>query len=145
MAGRKPIKCYEYDPDGKYLREFESYQHVRNTYFPEDTGKRPLFKSKKDYLKLSNGNFIANYRIGQSNLKKLERIRTCKYCSTNKNINNTAVEVFNLKGEKIAEFKNFYIASLMTGIDKTVLWSRLNSKSTITPNRDNLEFKYKTP
>lgn len=146
MAGKPKIKCYEYDSNYKYLGEYESVQEVRNKYFSNDLGKRKLFESgKNDYYKLDNGNFIANYRIGRHNLLKLERIKNCVYCSTNKNIKNKEIEVFNLKGEKIAEFKNLYIACEMLKIPMNTLWNRLNVTSNLRNklNKDNLEFKYK--
>jgi hypothetical protein len=146
MAGRLKIKCYEYNPEGKYLQEYESIQEVRAKYFPDDLGKRPLLETgKEDYFQLDNENFIANYRIGRDNLRKLEKIRNCLYCSTNNNRDDKEIEVFNLRGELIATFKNAYITSLITKIPSSTLHHRLYSrdKSKNTQNRDNLVFKYK--
>lgn len=146
MAGRAKIKCYEYNSEGKYLQEYESQQEVRNKYFSSDIGKRPLLKSGiEDYFKLQNGNFIANYRIGRDKLIKLERIKNCIYCNDSGNIKNQEVEVYNLKNELIATFKNSHFTSVMLKIDLSTLHSRVNSISNIrnTPNKDNLEFKYK--
>ena len=146
MAGKPKIKCYEYDSNYKYLGEYESVQEVRNKYFSNDLGKRKLFESgKDDYYKLDNGNFIANYRVGGYNLSKLERIKDCVYCSTNKNIENKEIEVFNLKGEKIAEFKNVYIASRICNIPHSTLSQRLNPKNNKRNkvNKDNLDFRFK--
>ena len=146
MAGRPMIKCFEYNSNLEYVREYESVQSVRDVYFPNDIGNRPLFHKQKDYFKSKDGNFIANYRIGREALRKAERVRNCKFCKTNGNIKEKEVEVFNLLGIKVAEFKSAHIASLMTGISQKTVWARLNystSKFNVTPNRDNLEFKYK--
>ncbi len=146
MAGRPKVKCYEYNPDGMYLQEYESIAEVRDKYFPEDKGIRPLFKTgTKDYFKLDNGNFIANYKIGKENLRRLERVRNCVYCNNNGNIKDKQIEVFNLKGEKIAEFKNVYIASRICNIPHSTLSQRLNPKNNKRNkvNKDNLEFRFK--
>lgn len=145
MAGKPKIKCYEYDSNYKYLGEYESVQEVRNKYFSNDLGKRKIFESgKDDYYKLDNGNFIANYRITGKVLKKLEKIKNCIYCNDDKRLENKEIEVFNLKGEKIAEFKNMDITCKILKINQSTLWSRLHDVSTKNkPNKDNLEFKYK--
>lgn len=146
MAGRIPIQCFEYNLKGKFIREYTSIQEVREKYFPNDIGKRPLFSpGKEDYFISPNNTIIANYRIGRNKIRKLERIRKCPYCKNYKNTDDSPIEVFNLKGEKIAEFKNAYILSLMTGISQRTIWDRLNVQSLKNnkPNSDNLEYKYK--
>lgn len=32
MAGRPKVKCFEYNPDGMYLQEYESIAEFKNVY-----------------------------------------------------------------------------------------------------------------
>lgn len=147
MAGREKIKCFEYSEKGKFLREYKSIADVRNSFFINDNGKKPLLTKENSYFKTPKNTFIANYRIGREKLLKLERISNCPFCNYSEHVKDRSFEVFNLNGEKIAEFKNAYIASKMLNISQKTIWARLNystSKVKNKPNKDNLEFKYKT-
>ena len=142
MAGRDKIKCYSYDNDGNYLRSYNSLAEARDVYHSDILGKVPMFPNNEEYMIMPNGDFLSRYRIGKLKLLKLERIRKCPYCSYNKSIDKNEIEVFNLKGEKIAEFKNAHIASKLLNINRSTLWARINSTTNI-PSRDNLFFKVK--
>jgi hypothetical protein len=146
MAGRQKIKCFEYSEDGKYLREYGSIQEVREKFYIGDNGKRPLFRDNSGYFKTPIGTFIANHRIGRDKLMKSERLKNCPFCTYRTGIqDNKAFEIFNLKNEKIAEFKDVHKASLLLNLSYKNIWSRLNSISLSRKftSRDNLVFKYK--
>ena len=105
-----------------------------------------MLNASNSYFKTPANTFVANYRIGKDKLLKQERINNCPFCNYKGQVQEKPFEVFNLKGEKIAEFKNAFIASKMLNISQKTIWTRLNystSKIKETPNRDNLEFKYK--
>ena len=126
MAGREKIKCYEYDLQGKYIREYESIQEVRDKFYPNDKGKRPIIFNKEGYFKIENYGFIANHKIGRDTLRINERIKNSKYCNYKSLDDEKEIEIYNLKGEKIAEFKNLYLISILTNIPKNTIISQIN-------------------
>lgn len=146
MAGREKVKCYEYSQTGKYLCEYESIQEVRAKYYKNDIGKRPLFRDDSGYFKTPVNTFIANHRIGRHKLMQLEKIKNCPFCTYRNGVQDKPFEVFNLKNEKVAEFKDIHTASLLLNISYKTIWCRLNNIALLKKfmNRDNLDFKYKS-
>lgn len=129
MGGKAKIECYEYDLKGAFVRTYESLQEVRDRFFPKDKGKRPLFKSNQDYFKIENYGYIANFKIGRKGLKEAEKVKNSKYCKESKKMGTYGIEVFNFKGEKLAEFKNLYIMTLMTNIPASTIACQLNENN----------------
>ena len=47
MSGKPPIKIYEYDNKGCFIRQFETLADARKHHYSDDKGLRPLFAGKK--------------------------------------------------------------------------------------------------
>lgn len=116
-SGKEKMKLYQYSSEGKFLKTWDSTQELRNEYFIKDIGKRPLFGSKKwnkfKYDVLPDNTFYCDYRIGRDKLLAFEKISNSKLCF-NTTKNNKEVEMYNLINEKIANFKNMFVASIIT-------------------------------
>lgn len=139
MAGKQKIKCYKYNFNGNYIRKYESYSEVIKLEFErESVGK--LFKSNKDFI-IKNESFIANYRMGKTEVLKQKRISECKYCNLNTFKTDKQVEVFNLLGKKLATFETENICSIMLNIPLVTVWARLRNTGNKV-NKDNLLFKH---
>jgi hypothetical protein len=138
MSGLPKQKQYQYSAEGKFLREFDSLTEVIKQY----NFTKGNFYGGKDYKLMSDGTYISHYRIGREKLKKQIRINNCKYCNVEYSTSK-GIEVYNLKNEKIAEFRNLAIAIKLTNISaSTIVHSASrNSKGCHTTN--NLTFKYK--
>lgn len=137
MSGRPKQEVFQYDADGKYIRKYNSQSEVREKYFSDDLGKRPLFNVVTPYQEMPDGTYIAPYRIGRDKLREAIRLYNCPYCK--KHVAHRPVYVYNLIGEKIAEFSNIRVASLMTGIDYATITHRVKNGKHHT---DNLLFTY---
>lgn len=153
MAGRAPIKVYQYDANGKYMKEWACTNDVRRAYYPDDKGRRPLFEEsrapykgkpypKKEYHNLPDGTFVSKYRIGRDRIIQLERIANSPYCYQD-NSKSKVVEVYNMEGKKIANFRNATLASMLTGIDVATINSQCNQGKGKKYTKSGLLFKYK--
>ena len=145
MSGRLKQKVYEYSTLGKYIRDYESISEYRDIYFSQDIGKRPIFQHNElgiDYH-IFDEIIILKERPGREIIKLLYFIHNSKYCNTGVD---RPVQVFNLKNELIAEFKNtVLLLKLMPDLNKVTLSNQLNRK-TNNPHKSRklgLTFKYK--
>lgn len=138
MSGKPKQKQYQYSSEGKFIKEFTSLSEVFEKY----NLKKGNFYGGKDYRLMPDNTYISHYRIGREKLKKQVRIDTCAYCnieySTSKKI-----EVYNLKKEKIAEFRNLAIATKLTNLSASTIIQSALRNSTICHTTNNLTFKYK--
>lgn len=141
--GKEKQPQYQYDTkenDYKYLRKFDSLSEVFKVF-----GKtKGNFYEGREYRVMENGTIVSNYRIGRDKLRKLERIRNCKLCTKNEP-NSKEIEVFNLRGEKVAEFKSLTHAELISGVSSTTIYSQCKNKSNTCWTRGdiNLLFRFK--
>lgn len=114
MSGRPKIKVYEYTVEGDYLKTWDCIDDARKTHYPKEIGKRPLFikdiEGYKFHLTKSNTILLLE-RPGREMIQNLYRIYRSKLCNFSKSKDSDkAVQMFNLKGELIAEFKNLQVA-----------------------------------
>ncbi len=143
MAGRAPIKVYQYDANGKFMKEWACTNDVRRAYYPNVNGKMPFFPDGRgtynaEYHELPDGSYVSKYRIGRERLLKLvkrDRSRFCKDCAEERNV----VEVYNLNGTKVANFRNPYVASLLLQLASGQIDRRCQNEFT----HGDLIFKYK--
>lgn len=143
-SGKEKIKIYHYDKEGNFIKQFESLVKLREEYFPQDIGKRPLFNSIKwnkfQYDTLEDGTHYSNYRIGREKLLKFEKMYNSNLCM--KNDFKKPVVMYNLLHEPIATFNNEYIAAEATKIPvNRVQYDCKNCKQ--RPKKD-FYFKYQT-
>lgn len=138
-SGRKKVKMYQYDSNGKYMRSYESQSEVREIYFKHIKGKRPLLHRSNRYELLPDGTFISNERIGRDEILRLEKVKNCPFCR--KQILEKSFSVYNLLGNKIGTFYSQGNASKLLNIKPDIINYRLNHGKEI-PKIDNLIFKY---
>lgn len=140
-AGKEKIEVYLYDPTGKFVSKFESLSAASKALDYKNLA--PEFSKSKTrnewgYMKLHNGSFLANFRIGRDKLRHAEAIVNCPYCKTKSS--NKGVLVFNRKGEKIAYFNSLKLASELTGVNAKTIQSHCNDKT--NKGHNGLTFKY---
>ena len=149
MAGRNPNHVFVYDNQGIYICMFESMVKFREVYYPNDIGKRPLFNHeelgiKYHYMEDLKLIAVTDRTAGRDLLKRIIVIHNSEYCKKDDLYNNKAIQVFNLKNELIAEFKNQRLLhKLMPHINQATVSRHLKNKSVKTYNRLGLFFKYK--
>jgi len=157
MAGREKKQIYVYSlKDGSFVESFETQTECLKKHFPKDISKRPLLihsfriatskNKEKQTIKFGiNENFMFfEERIYRDDVVFLFRIYNSEYCKKEKE--SKEIEVFNLLGEKIAEFKNLrLLTKLMPFVNASKLTRKLNgiSKNVNRHNRLGLFFKYK--
>lgn len=149
MSGRNPNKVYVYDEEGKYICMFESMVEFRKVYYPEDVGKRPLFTHeelgvKYHYMEDIQLIAVTDRSVGRDNLKKIMAIHNSEYCKKQDHADTKTVQVFNIKNELIAEFKNQrLLTKMMPHINESTVSRQLNNKNVKSYNKLGLLFKYK--
>lgn len=153
MGGRVPLKVFTYTSTGEYLQTFDSIQEFRQKYYSNDTGLRPIFRHKElgfEYHFNEKEKIVAVLeRIGRDKIKRIVAIHNSEYCKKEDKTNKKPpVQVFNLRGELIAEFKNQrLLTKLMPHISQSTLTHQLTkskNKFSKTYTPVGLFFKYKT-
>jgi len=141
MSGRPKQKRYEYDQNGKFIKQFECENDIRKQYYSKDVGKRPLFGGNKynyDYHILKNNNIIVKERIGRIGIKNLLRRINNDFVNIS---NEKKINVYNLDNKIVASFINMNIAAKMTGIPLQTIHSQVNRGKGYSTDRG-LIFKY---
>jgi hypothetical protein len=151
MAGRKPHEIYVYDINGKYLFMFESMAKFREVYYPDDVSPRPLFVHteigyKYHYMKDLDLIAFEDRSVGRDNIKYIIAIHNSEYCKK-EDVDNI-IQVYNLKNELIAEFKNLRLLSkLMPHLHISSVSRQLSVKNRIYKKQKHtslgIYFKYK--
>jgi hypothetical protein len=129
MAGRAKIKLYEYSTDGEFMAEYESKQAVFNKFFQGK--KRPLLNYGEEYMITPDGTILTEVRFGREAVLRIMRMRKSVYIPKRTLTDNNPVDVYNLKGEKIATFNSTYTAAVMTGIPRSSIESSLKAAPTV--------------
>jgi len=142
MAGRAKIKVTQYSSKGKYLRTYESQQEIRDLYY--NSNKLPLTfqrkgKEYKQFHLLPDGTYVCAGRGGREALLKQIKLSSAPYLEEYRN--SKVVELYNLLDKKIANFRSLSVASGLTGIDISTLYSRCDKESKFP--KDGLIFKFK--
>lgn len=122
MAGREKIKVHLYDSKGKYIK---TYEHI-SEFAVENSISKTVFSNKNanETQQLDNGNIASLNRIGKQGVRDFLRYKNSPYTSAYKgrkiaevsNNGHCKVEVYNLDGEKVAEFKNSYFCETMMNL-----------------------------
>jgi hypothetical protein len=137
---RQKEKVYQYDKNGKFIKEWESQTEVRNKYYSDAIGKYPIFRKDSKGSKITSKNIsilpdetlISSERIGRIGVMEfLKRynnpyinrsIRSGKYAKSR-------INVYDLDNNKIAEFKDIDIASKITGEPYNTIYNRVSTKT----------------
>jgi hypothetical protein len=142
MSGRPKVKRFEYDSNGKYIKEYDCENDVRKSHYPNDIGKRPLFTNKQlihNYHILPNGNFVTKERIGRKGIIEIQKRLNNDFIKIKNNDKN--INVYNLDNKIIATFANIQIASKLSNIPIGTIHHQLNTKVNKFTERGIL-FKY---
>tara|TARA_R110000868_G_scaffold177798_3_gene416923 strand:+ start:3714 stop:4136 length:423 start_codon:yes stop_codon:yes gene_type:complete len=139
MSGRPKQKQYQYSKEGKFLKEYDSLTNAENAY----KLTKGNFYSGKEYRLMPDETFICNRRVGRDAIIKFYRIEKCPFCKKNDKRSKT-IEVFNLLGEKLAEFNSLATLGKMTGKNIVTIFSRTSTGNKyLSKNGDDLIYKYK--
>lgn len=132
-------KIYQYSPAGKFIKEYESQSEVRKKYFSNDIGVRPIIRNN-EYEILPDNSIITKKRVGKAAVKNIWKVANNPFIKLG--YNNDAVNVYNLKEVLIAKFASIKIASLLTNIPTSTIYSQVYSSTTkIVKNKSGLLFK----
>jgi hypothetical protein len=151
MSGKPKQQVFVYTFDGKYLERFSSESEFRQTYYPTDIGKRPIFCWKElefiYHINFSREIIAFKERPGRDKIKLILAIHNSEYCKDS-DYNNIPVQVFNLKGELIAEFRSQrllskFMPSRQSSINNALTQSRHTGKYKVANPEGGLFFKYK--
>lgn len=134
MAGREKIITHLYDEKGVYIQSFESMAQFRALYFPEDIAKsRPIFRHREfgiDYhYNKDLGIILLKERPGRERIKQIISVHNSHYCKRTDDADRE-VQLLNLRGEVIAEFKSQRILSkLVPFLPDSHITNSLKSKN----------------
>jgi hypothetical protein len=147
MSGRQKIKVHLYDDNGAYLRSFETIEDFRESYYPNDIGKRPIFTHSEfgmDYHYIKNLNLIAlKERPGREMIRKIVAIHRSPYCRKQDLVANP-IELINLRGDVIAEFKTQnLLLKLMPELCQSTVTQHLKYNMTKKINSLGFHVRYK--
>jgi hypothetical protein len=142
-------KVYQYDQEGKFIKEWSSQSSVRAYYYSDKRGKYPIFRNdlkgaarlRSGLSFLPDGTIVTRKKIGKTGVMIYMRRYNNPYverCLRHSEHVDSIIEVYNLDNEKIAEFKDVDIASKMTGRSYSSIHSKVNSES---HGRDGLKYK----
>ncbi len=143
MSGRPKQKRYQYNSEGKFLKEFDCEDDIRKTYYSKDKGKRPLFRNnclEREYHLLPNNDLIFKERTGRKLVQHINNYINNEYVNAEK-YKTPAVRLVNLDNKTIARFINTNIASKLTGISESTILHNLEAKGNKLTKRG-LIFKY---
>lgn len=153
MSGRPRIKVHVYDFDCKYIRTFDCINDFRKHYYQDDIGKRPLFQEQElghNYQVIEEAELIAlTSRPGREPIRLILAIHFSEYCAKQDQGINQAIQVFNMRGDLLAEFASQRLAcKLMPHVSQAEISRQLNKqvKQGIKPKKvikTGLVFKYK--
>ena len=144
MAGKAPIKIFEYDRDGKYIRTFQNMTLCRDFHFSDIDGKMPILRFKKvniNYGLTKEGNYLVKERLGRQRLKYIRRLHESEYCTDLIAKKHKIIQVFNLEGVLLLEARNATILNKLVCIPQGTISQQL-SRSVQHPKGEFL-IKYK--
>lgn len=120
MAGREKQKVYEYSKKGKYLKTHESMSEFATLY----GYSKNIFAVGRynGIIELDHGRIASLDRIGRVGVLEFQKRKASPYVGKGKNIaegrlwsegRDGEIEVYDLDGDKIATFKNLFVAKKM--------------------------------
>lgn len=145
MAGREKIKLYSYNLEGKDAQKFESTSDFRRAYYSDIKGKKPIFTHNTmglDYG-IHKDRIVFKSPVGRKKAVLCYRIHTSPYVKNEDKLDIRPIQVLNLEGEVIAEFKTLRLLTKLTNINPSLVTRQLTSTTTSCAKTSGLTFKYK--
>lgn len=139
MGGRAKEKCYQYNKEGKFLKEWESQSSLVNSY----NITKGNFYNTKGYKVLSDNTYVFPNRSSKRNIARIHKIENCKFCNIKPDSRQRVVEVYNLLNEKIAEFTSLAALEKLTGIPRATALQNATGEHKRVREGNNLIFKFK--
>ena len=131
MSGRTPIKAFEYDEKGKFIKEHLSIASVKADHYGSKWNT-PLFR-QGDIQLLPNGSLACKERIGRKGVIKYFKYKSSPYIKENwpESVHSQKeIIVSNVNGQTMARFENIHVAVSMTGKTYNMIASYLTIKKT---------------
>ena len=145
MAGRVPIKIFEYNRNGEHIRTFQNMSLCRDFHFSDIDGKMPILRFKKlgiEYGLTKDGNYLVKERLGRQRMKYLRRLHESEYCTDLIIRRHRIIQVFNLEGVLLIEARNLNVLVKLTNISKGTISQQLSRGLQSVPKGEFI-FKYK--
>ena len=145
MSGKAPIKIFEYDRDGKYIRTFQNMTLCRDFHFSDIDGKIPILRFKRvdiDYGLTKEGNYLVKERLGKQRLKYIRRLHESEYCTDLITKRHRIIQIFNLEGVLLLEARNLNVLTKLTNILQGTISQQLSRGIQSIPKGEFL-IKYK--
>jgi hypothetical protein len=146
MPGKKPIKVYQYEDTGKYVRNFASLSDCRAVLWPEIKGKKPILVLERlglRYSKTPTGGYVFEQRVPRDTIQHIRRIENSIYCSKVITDREKIIQVFNLEGTLLLEARNINVLVKMTGVDDVTVLNQLAGKGPMKSKSSGFFYKYK--
>ena len=145
MAGRVPIKVFEYNRNGEHIRTFQNMSLCRDFHFSDIDGKVPILRLKKvgiEYGLTKDKNYLVKERLGKQRMKYLRRLHESEYCTDLITRRHRIIQVFNLEGVLLIEARNLNVLVKLTNIPQTTISQQLSQGLQSVPKGEFI-FKYK--
>ena len=139
MAGKIKKKVFVYTKFGYFIQEFESQLDFLKFYY-DNNNRGLVFKYSQKFETIDNiletirygifDEFFAfEKRMNRKDILFLQEIHNSEFCKKI-DLRKKEIEVFNLCGEKIAEFKSLRLLSkMLPHIPISTIWGHLNEKN----------------
>ena len=145
--GLEAKKVYLYDDNGKYLRDFESISEFARTFNFPDNILSNRGRSIEDTFEFEDGRVASLNRIGRKGVFKYKEYKNSPYVGRGKKIAKSKdkgfkVEIYDLDGDKMAEFESVFHAISLTSLTKSMFFYANNRGGGSFKTRDGLMIKY---
>lgn len=132
MAGKKPIKVYEYNLKGEYIDRYDNISSARTKYYGDIEGKMPMFRYKAlelEYELTPEGTILYKQRVGRDTTKLLMKVINSPFYKVAAK-DDRAIIVTDLEGNFLATFANMKVASLLLkDMNYGIIFSKLSKVS----------------
>ncbi len=131
MSGIKPIsvRVYYKKLNNRFysVKKYQSISEFRQDYFPNDSGKRPLFQIK-NYLVINN-DIATLFALSQKEIRIILKKQKSRLLRDTKPMNREDhIKLINLDGDTLAIFRNPLIASKLLKIALSTIAYQIDLK-----------------
>lgn len=145
MSGREKIMVYSYNFKGADARIYGSQSDFRDFMYPVMKGKKPIFTHKTlglDYG-IHKDRIVFKSPVGKQKAVQCYNIHISPFVKKEDKIDARPVQILNLEGEVIAEFKTLRLLVKLTGLPEGTISHQLNNTREKRTKKSGLIFQYK--